>query len=179
MHPEFLIDANCLVTPNNDYYRPDFRLSQQFWEHLQQLVMNGGIGVISQVAHEVAVGSGSGDCLDEWLLSIQSKIIEPGSDSSIVAKFGEVMNYVATPNLFSQRPSNHGCVTEWRIHGWWPQLRFTAQKSSPLRSMLLRRPISLRVAQRFPMSPGISVLNASPCLISWPRKETSSLRLFQ
>ena len=62
MHPEFLIDANCLVTPNNDYYRPDFRLSQQFWEHLQQLVMNGGIGVISQVAHEVAVGSGSGDC---------------------------------------------------------------------------------------------------------------------
>ena len=103
MHPEFLIDANCLVTPNNDYYRPDFRLSQQFWEHLQQLVMNGGIGVISQVAHEVAVGSGSGDCLDEWLLSIQSKIIEPGSDSSIVAKFGEVMNYVATPNLFSQR----------------------------------------------------------------------------
>ena len=64
MHPEFLIDANCLMTPNNDYYRPDFRLSQQFWEHLQQLVMNGGIGVISQVAHEVAVGSGSGDCLD-------------------------------------------------------------------------------------------------------------------
>ena len=103
MHPEFLIDANCLMTPNNDYYRPDFRLSQQFWEHLQQLVMNGGIGVISQVAHEVAVGSGSGHWLDEWLLSIQSEIIEPGSDSSIVAKFGEVMNYVATPNLFSQR----------------------------------------------------------------------------
>ncbi len=34
MYPEFLIDANCLMTPNNDYYRPDFRLSQQFWERI-------------------------------------------------------------------------------------------------------------------------------------------------
>ncbi|NMN02343.1 DUF4411 family protein [Bifidobacterium panos] len=47
--PAFLIDSNCLINPHNDYYRPDFGLSQQFWVRLEQLVVSGEVGILSQV----------------------------------------------------------------------------------------------------------------------------------
>lgn len=97
--PQFLIDTNCLITPNNDYYRPSYSLSQQFWEHLGQLVINDNVGVLSLVSNEASVDKYSDDFLENWLQSIRSKVIEPDKNPSIVAKFAEIMRFVASSNF--------------------------------------------------------------------------------
>lgn len=103
MHPRFLIDTNCLINPYNDYYRPIYALSSSFWSRMKQLVNSDEVGILSLVQAEVAVGTGAEDSLDTWMQSIADKIIDPKRNSSIVAKYGEIIRYITNPaNAFSQ-----------------------------------------------------------------------------
>lgn len=103
-NPRYLIDTNCLVTPYNDYYRPNFSMSAPFWTRLKELVNNGDVGILSFVANEICVGKMDNDFLNDWIESVREKIIDPRYDQSIMATFGGIQRYIANPsNGFSQR----------------------------------------------------------------------------
>ncbi|WP_420305082.1 DUF4411 family protein [Bifidobacterium bohemicum] len=54
--PRYLIDANCLIAPYNDYYRPSFKLSESFWNTLYELVENHTVGLLRPVWDEANQG---------------------------------------------------------------------------------------------------------------------------
>ena len=136
--PAFLIDSNCLINPHNDYYRPDFELSQQFWVRLEQLVVSGEVGILSQVAKEVSAGGQPGDYLDDWLQSVRSEIIASDHDPLIVSKFGKVMQFVASQRVFSQH-ARQSWMREGVADPW--------------------------LVRKSPMSLGNSTFSVSPCLV--------------
>lgn len=72
-NPRYLIDTNCLVTPFNDYYRPNFDISSPFWERLRELVNNDEVGMLSLVADEVCAGKTDNDFLKLGLSRFEGK----------------------------------------------------------------------------------------------------------
>lgn len=89
---EYLIDTNCLITPNKDYYNREYRLSNLFWDKLGFLVTEYKLGIIDKVSQEIT--SLSPD-LQSWVSQFESYIIETDSVQDINEKYREIMNYIA------------------------------------------------------------------------------------
>lgn len=113
----YLIDANCLMTPHNDYYDPSYSLSSLFWNRLNNLVMQGTVILIEQVVHEVRV-KGT-DFLNTWLDSVQPYILHTQADAQIVGTFGAIMNFVQGSPDFSKNAKNSwmktGVADPWLV----------------------------------------------------------------
>lgn len=89
----YLIDTNCLITPNKDYYNREYRLSNLFWDKLGFLVTEYKLGIIDKVSQEIT--SLSPD-LQAWVSKLEPYIIETESDQDIDDKYREILNYVAS-----------------------------------------------------------------------------------
>jgi hypothetical protein len=88
--PQYLIDTNCLITPYNEYYNPDFMLSTRFWDRMFDLTQQGLVGVLDKVRDETYDKEGS-DELNAWLNQVALQIIKCESNPDILAGYQDVM----------------------------------------------------------------------------------------
>jgi hypothetical protein len=108
--PEFLIDANCLMDPFNNYYGPQFALSEGFWNRMRELVETGRVGILDVVRDETySKKKDSSDKLDIWLAGIDSHVISTRNSLQIIRGYGEVINLLGTDREHFQPLA----LTEW------------------------------------------------------------------
>lgn len=102
--PKYLIDANCLITPYNDYYRPSFTLSEFFWNTLYKLVENRTVGLLRPVWNEANQGGEElDDALKQWLDSVKSYVIEPLQIDTIIDNYKSVLAYLSDQRNFAKK----------------------------------------------------------------------------
>ncbi|WP_289093544.1 DUF4411 family protein [uncultured Bifidobacterium sp.] len=92
--PSYLIDANCLMRPYNEYYSPDFKLSELFWSRLFGLIRRGVLGIIDKVRDET-YGHAS-DELDKQLDAVRALVLVTDNDASILNGYRQVLSHIAT-----------------------------------------------------------------------------------
>lgn len=102
-HPQYLIDSNCLITPNNSYYNPEFQFSLHFWDKLGCLIEKGTIGLLDKVYAETYLNRT--DRLDIWLKQFESMTIPTESDNEIVSRYQEILQYVGSTSSGYQTKS--------------------------------------------------------------------------
>jgi len=100
---KFLIDANCLITPKNQYYA--FDLVQTFWDELDKNIKAGHILILDKVFNEIIKG---GDELSEWLKEYASYKIDSGT-SETIKKYMDIILYIHNSDLYKPNAEN-----EWK-----------------------------------------------------------------
>lgn len=100
---QYLLDANCLITPNNDYYNPKFKLSKAFWDGLANDVISKRVIILTKVEKEVQVGYSQDDFLNTWLRKVHSHIEDPMRDEEVIESYRRVLKYISEQRLFQPR----------------------------------------------------------------------------
>lgn len=99
----FLIDSNSLITPHLTYYPFDF--AENFWIQIEDHIKQGRIVVLDVVRNEILKGN---DNLHVWIKNLKIGKFIDHRDESILAKYGEVLQYVQNSPVY--KPS---ALTEW------------------------------------------------------------------
>lgn len=100
---QYLLDANCLITPNNDYYNPKFKLSKTFWDCLANDVISRRVVILANVEKEVQVGYSQDDFLNTWLRKVHSLVEDPMRDEEVIKSYQRVLSYISERGLFQPR----------------------------------------------------------------------------
>jgi len=91
----FLLDANVFIEAAQRYYA--FDLAPRFWTNLEQLSRDARLGSIDRVRKELEKG---GDRLAQWATREFAHAFSPSDDAQTIARYGEVMTWVATQPQF-------------------------------------------------------------------------------
>lgn len=103
MTQKYLLDSNCLITPDNEYYHPQFKLSQRFWDQLSSDVSSGKLVILTPVEKEVRSHSAQLTFLDHWLEKVHSFVENPQRDDDVSAAYQRIMDHLSQRSLFSSR----------------------------------------------------------------------------
>lgn len=114
MKENFLFDANTFITPFKRYYSFDF--APGFWKQLKLKLKSDSMYILDVVKNEVMKGE---DELSEWFDSIPVENIIDRRDETIIAKYGEVLNFLQKSPLYSEKAlrnwSNANVADPWLI----------------------------------------------------------------
>lgn len=120
---EYLIDSNCLMTPYNEYYSPDFFLSESFWNQLHRQVIQGSVGIIRPVYQEVFQSGGKktgfNQKLNQWLRELEKDGHILPINNAVIGQYADVINYLRESPDFSdiavERWSEISVADPWLI----------------------------------------------------------------
>lgn len=98
MEEKFLLDANTFITPYQNYYAFDF--APGFWSQLKIKLKSDSVYILDVARNEVMKGE---DTLTEWLGAIPDANIIDRRNTSILAKYGEVLRFLQDSPLYSDK----------------------------------------------------------------------------
>ena len=87
----YLVDANALITPYQQYYPFDF--AKSFWDQLQKSIEKGRIAILDMVKLELQKGHEDDD-LRKWIEEINIKLLIDHKESEILEQYAYVLQYV-------------------------------------------------------------------------------------
>ncbi len=92
----FLLDANSFITPYKNYYA--FDIVPTYWKKIEPVIVRSNVAILDLAYNEVLAGN---DQLTQWITSVTGIAILDHKESSIVSKYGEVMNYISNSPYYS------------------------------------------------------------------------------
>ena len=103
-HGTFMIDANSLITPHQQYYPFDF--APGFWAQMETHIANGTIVLLDMVRNELLRGKGT-DNLKQWAENLNASVIDH-RQSDILKRYGEILSHIQANPCY--KPS---ALEEW------------------------------------------------------------------
>ena len=103
-HGSFMIDANSLITPHQQYYPFDF--APGFWSQMKAHIESGTIVLLDMVRNELLRGKGT-DNLKQWTENLNAGVIDhrqPG----ILKRYGEILSHIQANPCYKQ-----SALDEW------------------------------------------------------------------
>ncbi len=114
MSEVFLIDANVLISPYEQYY--PFDLAQTFWHQMGTHISNGNIAILDMVRDEIYKGQ---DDLANWLQGLHIAHLVSHKDQDVIANYGQIIQYLQSSNFYKesamQEWSNSSVADAWLI----------------------------------------------------------------
>ena len=98
---KFLIDSNSLITPYRTFYSFDF--SPKFWQQIGHHFEHGSIMLLDMVQDELLKGD---DDLTDWLKSLNIQRVVSHRDSSVIAKYAEILQYIQNDSRYKASALN-------------------------------------------------------------------------
>lgn len=99
----FLIDANSLITPFQNYYPFDW--SPNFWQNMEEAISSGQITLMDVVKSEILRGD---DELQRWIQRFDDTQLLSRQDHSIIGKYSEVLEHLQNCGFYKSN-----ALTEW------------------------------------------------------------------
>lgn len=85
----YLIDANSLITPHQNYYPFDF--APGFWEQMERLILNGKIAILDLVKKEILQGN---DSLTSWMKDLAIGTYIDHRESPIIEIYSAILQHI-------------------------------------------------------------------------------------
>lgn len=110
----FLVDSNSLITPFRSYY--PFDLASNFWEKLGFAIKSGQVRILDLVAKEIL--NGSGDALENWLVSLNIEYIDR-RNYQVISEYRRILDYIQNNPCYKaealKKWSKFGIADPWLI----------------------------------------------------------------
>jgi len=103
---KFIIDTDTLITPYRLFY--PFDMFPDFWDCVEQKIKTGEIKILDMVYKEISEG---GDQLSDWLSAIGDIGQIERKDSTVIAHYGNILNYINTSPLYKVEALNSWAKT--------------------------------------------------------------------
>ncbi len=103
MSAVFLIDANVLITPYEQYYPFDF--AQTFWQQMDTHISNGKIAILDMVRDEIYKGQ---DDLANWLKGLHIAHMVSHKDQGIIVNYSQIIQYLQNSKFYKE-----SAMQEW------------------------------------------------------------------
>ncbi|MBT9775171.1 DUF4411 family protein [Clostridium sp. MCC353] len=100
---KFLLDANSLITPYENFY--PFDLAPGFWRQLVPLLSTESVAILDSVKAEILKGD---DELTAWLKSIEELNVCSRKSSDVLRVYANILNYIQTSEKYTER-----ALREW------------------------------------------------------------------
>ncbi len=114
MSEVYLIDANILITPYEQYY--PFDLAQTFWQQMGTHISNGKIAILDMVRDEIYKGQ---DDLSNWLKGLHIAQMVSHKDQGVIVNYSQIIQYLQNSNLYKepamQEWANGSVADAWLI----------------------------------------------------------------
>lgn len=94
----YLVDANTLITPYQQYY--PFDLFPNFWRFIKNEICKKNIVILDKVYNELVKG---GDDLSNWLKNIRELKKIGYANEKIIGKYQKVINYISESEYYNQK----------------------------------------------------------------------------
>ena len=103
MSEVFLIDANILITPYEQYYPFDF--AQTFWQQMGVHIRSGNIAILDMVRDEIYKGQ---DDLANWLQELHIANMISHKDQDVIVNYSQIIQYLQNSNFYKE-----SAMQEW------------------------------------------------------------------
>lgn len=100
---KFLLDANSLITPYENFY--PFDLAPGFWRQLHPLLSKERVAILDTVRDEILKGD---DELTAWVKSVQKLNVCSRKNFDVLQVYAKILNYIQTSNKYTER-----ALREW------------------------------------------------------------------
>jgi hypothetical protein len=111
---KYLVDANTLITPYQNYY--SFDMYPQVWIFMKEKIQEGMIIILDKVYNEVTIGD---DDLSTWLRGIDQLSLLKHKDRVLLTKYSNVMEYIQTCGFYTDRGlkewADDKCADAWLV----------------------------------------------------------------
>ncbi len=94
---KFLIDANSLITPFNNYYAFDF--DSKFWIQLEKHIESGSVIILDLVKNEI---ENKTDDLSNWFQNLTIKEFINHNEQDIFINYSKIMNYLNNTPIYQK-----------------------------------------------------------------------------
>ncbi|MFA7119564.1 MAG: DUF4411 family protein [Sphaerochaetaceae bacterium] len=96
----FLIDANILITPQEQYY--PFDLAPNFWVQMAEKIEEGSIAILDMVKDEILVSKEKDD-LATWFDNLKVGCYVNHKQQDIINKYSEVLQSIQTNPCYKEK----------------------------------------------------------------------------
>ena len=96
-YPQFVLDANVLITAKNSYYA--FDICPLFWDAIVDASENGRIVSIDRVRGELLAVN---DDLSQWVKMDATAMFVPSSESAVQTAYSDIVKWVQRNRQFTE-----------------------------------------------------------------------------